>query len=432
MTQLVLQPCASKASKEHFFDTIATPVSWDSLSEYLGPDVSEFVPGEDLQLWGITPGNSQAQYDKLSVGDVVVFTANRQAFYMAKVSHVFENEGLASSLWGRDEKGRTWQYMYALSEGRYIDFSTEALNIALGYKANNNIQGFLVLDSAKSSGAIAELTATPTAQPPTWISDSTVGKHSQKITPSISRESIEDAIQRAKQIGREKFLEEAGAHKEFRYVVVDGQFEIDAKALIIWAHNKSHPEAKIDPSSFDGNRKTVAEPLRELGFFVDDLRADSLIDEAPMGDDPQKYVEIASTLIGSLDITRLTGQRREQGLIRGALGLKPSGSQQCGICGKVLPSGLLVAGHIKKRSDCSPSERVDVANIAMAVCLFGCDVLFEKRYLTVVDGIIHVKLTGEDAADEYLQSLEGKKAPGWTEVRRKYFEWHAAQPKAPL
>jgi len=64
-------------------------------------------------------------------------------------------------------------------------------------------------------------------------------------------------------------------------------------------------------TDFDGNRLTVAEPLRQLGFYVEDLRAEPGQD-APLGPDPENYIELASRLEGSLDTARTSGQRREQ------------------------------------------------------------------------------------------------------------------------
>jgi hypothetical protein len=101
---------------------------------------------------------------------------------------------------------------------------------------------------------------------------------------------------------------------------------------------------------------------------------------------------------------------------------------QCGICGKVFPSALLVAGHIMKRSECTSVEKIDIANVAMAFCVFGCDALFERRYIKVVERNIHVVLTGIPVIDEYLDELKGVEAPGWSAGREQYFAWHANQP----
>jgi len=50
----------------------------------------------------------------------------------------------------------------------------------------------------------------------------------------------------------------------------------------------------------------------------------------------------------------------------------------CSLCGQLLPVELLVAAHIKPRSECSRRERLDFENIVFGVCVLGCDALYEK------------------------------------------------------
>ena len=56
---------------------------------------------------------------------------------------------------------------------------------------------------------------------------------------------------------------------------------------------------------------------------------------------------------------------------------------QSAVSGRCLPRGLLVAAHVKPRSECSEEERRDIPHVAMAACLLGCDALYETGYLTV-------------------------------------------------
>ncbi len=80
--------------------------------------------------------------------------------------------------------------------------------------------------------------------------------------------------------------------------------------------------------------------------------------------------------VDSLDREVRALSRVEQAYLRQLLFPEPTG--RCAICGKELPTDLLVAGHIKKRSACSPEEKRDAKNIVMPVCRLGCDELFER------------------------------------------------------
>ncbi|BCW86473.1 hypothetical protein NicSoilE8_41460 (plasmid) [Arthrobacter sp. NicSoilE8] len=77
--------------------------------------------------------------------------------------------------------------------------------------------------------------------------------------------------------------------------------------------------------------------------------------------------------------------RKEQAHLRKHL-LQGRPVAPCSLCGSEVPSGLLIAGHIKPRSKCSEQERRDFRAAAMLVCSLGCDVLFEWGYVVVDAG----------------------------------------------
>jgi hypothetical protein len=124
MTQLVLQPSAAPASKEHFRHTIADPVD---LSDHLGlwgserEELLRIVDSGHVQLSGVTAGASEKQWDKLESGDRFIFAGNKVVFLTGTVLLKFQNAALAESLWGLDRQGRPWQFMYALTQSRYMN-----------------------------------------------------------------------------------------------------------------------------------------------------------------------------------------------------------------------------------------------------------------------------------------------------------------------
>lgn len=99
----------------------------------------------------------------------------------------------------------------------------------------------------------------------------------------------------------------------------------------------------------------------------------------------------------------------------------------CSLCGRVLPTGLLVVSHIKKRSECSLKERGDL-NVVMAACALGCDAVFERGYVHVQsEGTIKAGpwTAPTDSLLHFVEALEGRKIAGFTESKATYFEWHA-------
>lgn len=118
--------------------------------------------------------------------------------------------------------------------------------------------------------------------------------------------------------------------------------------------------------------------------------------------------------------------RKEQNIIRGYLfGTKKTCS--CGICGEEYPVDLLVAAHIKKRAHCSRREKSDIKHIAIPMCKFGCDDLFERGYIGVQRGEVISLVDTEylpKSVKDYIENIQGKTCDSWNVENDKYFEWH--------
>lgn len=117
--------------------------------------------------------------------------------------------------------------------------------------------------------------------------------------------------------------------------------------------------------------------------------------------------------------------RKEQGHLRGHL-LGGRTIAPCSLCGSELPSGLLIAGHIKPRSKCSEQERRDFRSAAMLVCSLGCDALFEWGYVVV--GATGEILPGAPAETQPLADaigrLIGRRCSAHNEHTAKNFAEH--------
>ena len=153
---VILQPSGSPAAYEHYNDTIEAPVriSEPAIRDMLGSDLEileEIYDGHDVPMWGIVPGGrNTGKYNRMNVGDRVLFARNKVIFASGTVAYKFDNHELSVSLWGFDDSGRTWSHMYALSDIKEESISYLEFNRTVGYADTNIIQGFNVLSSSKS------------------------------------------------------------------------------------------------------------------------------------------------------------------------------------------------------------------------------------------------------------------------------------------
>lgn len=129
---------------------------------------------------------------------------------------------------------------------------------------------------------------------------------------------------------------------------------------------------------------------------------------------------------GSLDTPTVSASRIEQAFLRSRLfGSSPRGT--CCICGEEYPTDLLVAAHFKKRSHCLLEAQLDFDHIAGAMCLIGCDALYERGYICV-DGTGQVQIgpvsLPANGLSTVLQRLVAKPCGRWNADTEKYFGWH--------
>ena len=155
---VVLQPAGNQGSRQHYADTVANQVDIKSCEPYLAPQVFrkllEIHPTGLAAMWGVVPGASEVnrrKWERMSEGNVVLFSSDKKIHTSAIVAAKFTSKKLAEKLWGLDSDKETWQYMYSLDEIKSLDISYKEFNSVVGYKANNIIQGFTVMDAEKSS-----------------------------------------------------------------------------------------------------------------------------------------------------------------------------------------------------------------------------------------------------------------------------------------
>lgn len=166
-------------------------------------------------------------------------------------------------------------------------------------------------------------------------------------------------------------------------------------------------------------------------FETLDLESDTYI--PPSSSNKPYKINPNISLVADYETTNMA--RGEQKLLRNILFFGKT-YELCGICLKEYPVRLLVTAHIKKRKACSDEEKLDLYNIAMPMCAFGCDILYERGYIgvdiTSKKVIIADDLNLPKAVHNYLVSVEGNNCSWVNDRTSAYFEYHNQQMVHPL
>jgi hypothetical protein len=248
------------------------------------------------------------------------------------------------------------------------------------------------------------------------------------IALGLTKSDVDTARAEWLRLGPELFHSTYGTSRAAKFVIADPDgTEYDAKAILFAARSL----AGLDGTNadFDGDQRTVQEPLRRLGFLVEDISKGFAADfdnDDESNDSQDRAIRQARAFVGNLDAVVERRVRREQRLLRRALGLG-GGSHQCSICGRTFPDRLLVAAHIKPRSACERHEKIDVPAIAMIACSLGCDALFEFGFIAVNDlGIVDrtERADSGNHVQEMVSALEGRSLIDYNPASAAYFAWH--------
>ena len=104
---VVLQPAGNQGSRQHYADTIAKPVEIKLCEPYLSQQdlrkLLDIHPTGMAAMWGVVPGVNEVnrrKWERMSVGNVVLFSSDRKIHTSAVVASKFISKELAEKLWG--------------------------------------------------------------------------------------------------------------------------------------------------------------------------------------------------------------------------------------------------------------------------------------------------------------------------------------------
>jgi hypothetical protein len=332
-------------------------------------DLNNLFPNGSCAMWGLVPGNNdtnRTKWERIEVGDVVVFTGKKKVFAIGAVATKFHNPELAENLWGVDENGATWEYMYALKNVAETSIPYVAFNALLGDNPNNNHMGFRIVGDEKAEPFLEYIgVEIPPPQP-----------SSKEIVAAISSLTFDDiqiVIDEWDEKGRDAFLKEHSLNSAFKYLLQWGDKTYDAKAIAVQAVRiKNTALAHLKANDFEGDYNTIAKPLQQSGWDV--ITKDELDREK---EEDRQLKEIKDRVgIGPREKWNLVKSRKGQGIFKSNVLNRET---KCRVTG-ISNAAHLRASHIKPWAKSNDTEKLDGNNGLMLAP--HIDHLFDKGWIT--------------------------------------------------
>ncbi|MFF7889292.1 hypothetical protein ACH40F_51760 [Streptomyces sp. NPDC020794] len=157
MPLVVIQPSyGNPAARRHWRDTLDNAVDFTHTvrAPLLTPSQREqlqgFHPGGSARFWGAT-GRQDRKMERLSPGDVVLFTGLNHVRGIGEIGALFRNAAFADSMWGADEDNGSWHNVYSLLSFTPVEIPYTEIWDLPGFNAGDNFMGLRILDPEKAA-----------------------------------------------------------------------------------------------------------------------------------------------------------------------------------------------------------------------------------------------------------------------------------------
>lgn len=156
MGKIFIFTAGNPDARAHLQDSIINPIDENKVFHDF-PDTEHdklrniLSEGKGFYAWGAVPGpQNLKRWESLSKGDFVFCVYDNSYHYVAQVLMKYENENLARAVWGEDENGNTWQYIYFLTKPTAVNLSVVDL---IGF-LNSGYMGFTKISDEKIANII--------------------------------------------------------------------------------------------------------------------------------------------------------------------------------------------------------------------------------------------------------------------------------------
>lgn len=176
MPRVIVQPARNAESAKNYAKTVEQPISLSMTNKHLdAQDQSELTrlhPSGGVPVWGTTGGEKgqmETKWNRISTGDVVLFTGRNEVFKVATVTHKFRSATLADELWEKkvtaNNHTASWEFMYAFNQPVDVRISYDRIIQALDGLPFPTRE-FSVLNEDQSNRILSYLESASSTPPP--------------------------------------------------------------------------------------------------------------------------------------------------------------------------------------------------------------------------------------------------------------------------
>jgi len=151
MSGIYIFTAGNSLAREHLATSITNDIPLDNIKNSFTPEeirvLRKMAQSENgLYAWGAVTGKRNIPtWESLRQNDYVLTVFDKTYQFVSKVLWKTHNREAAKTIWGLDDKGDTWEYMYFLSKPRPVQVHASAVESEL----NKSYQGFWKISEDK-------------------------------------------------------------------------------------------------------------------------------------------------------------------------------------------------------------------------------------------------------------------------------------------
>lgn len=160
MSKLIIYPASRGPAVEHYADTMSEPIDFTKYKSIISTAAYQKLlrsfPNGKAQFWGTRPGKLTSLYNDLNIDDVALFYRTGKFISRGTIEVKLHEPVFAETLWGKDENGRSWELMVAITDVEERDLPADPLKTLFGYSPDWYYPGTMLVPEELTEEAIEQ------------------------------------------------------------------------------------------------------------------------------------------------------------------------------------------------------------------------------------------------------------------------------------
>jgi hypothetical protein len=168
MKKILIFTAGRQDARNNLKKSISAPIDesivYDTFQPKLHGELKKLLEDNNgFYAWGFVPGSqNQRRWNTMKDGDYILAVYDNAYHYVANIVAKYHNAVFSKQVWGNDNKGNTWEYMFFLSKPRKIEVlvASKTTYLSSYYMGSFNLSDAKIARIVQDFGSVDAFIAT--------------------------------------------------------------------------------------------------------------------------------------------------------------------------------------------------------------------------------------------------------------------------------